>query len=264
MLLQSGNPGDSPTGPSVPRPEGLRKSGVHGTATDPAATALWGGGETARGGHPRQGWAGGHESWGAELPEERGERGAQTAGESPSWGAAGQAQADPGGAATPSPSPVLPGRVAESRPASVAPGHTHEGWCSCSSLGGRRGAAVRSASHTGLSCGQVILGSGVRCWACPQIAALRRELWAPDARPAAHLRKVEVRLRPPSAAGATTDLHMDSTFFFSRNQLELEARPEVNQRPRNCGDRTPCRSAGTLRPAGCLHLDQRHPLHFIH
>lgn len=54
--------------------------------------------------------------------------------------------------------------------------------------------------------------------------------------PLSHLRKVEVRLSPPSAVGVTTDLHTDSIDFFSRNQLELEARPALNQRPRNCGE----------------------------
>lgn len=34
--------------------------------------------------------------------------------------------------------------------------------------------------------------------------------------------------------GATTVLHISSTGFFSRNQLELEARPALYQRPRNC------------------------------
>lgn len=59
--------------------------------------------------------------------------------------------------------------------------------------------------------------------------------------PVFHLRKVVVRLRTPSPspgeAGATTAEHMDRAAFFSRNQLVLEARPAVNQRPRNCGER---------------------------
>ena len=98
----------------------------------------------------------------------------------PFMGAAGQTQAGPGGAATPHP-PLYcrAGCGPESRPASVAPGRTHEGWCSCSSLGGRPGAAVRSGSHTGLSCGQVILGSGVGCWGCPCAASSGPQMPAP-------------------------------------------------------------------------------------
>lgn len=34
--------------------------------------------------------------------------------------------------------------------------------------------------------------------------------------------------------GATTVWHINSSSFFSRNQLELEARPALYQRPRNC------------------------------
>lgn len=52
--------------------------------------------------------------------------------------------------------------------------------------------------------------------------------------PLSHLRKVEVRLRPPSVERATTVWHINSSSFFSRNQLELEARPALYQRPRNC------------------------------
>lgn len=38
-----------------PQTRGLRKSGVHGTATTPTATALWGGGRTAGGRSPQAG-----------------------------------------------------------------------------------------------------------------------------------------------------------------------------------------------------------------
>lgn len=51
--------------------------------------------------------------------------------------------------------------------------------------------------------------------------------------PLSHLRKVEVRLSPPSVEGATIVLHINNSVFFSRNQLELEARPVLYQRPRN-------------------------------
>lgn len=64
-----------------------------------------------------------------------------------------------------------------------------------------------------------------------------------------------VRLSPPSAVGATTDVHMDRAAFFSRNQLELEARPAVNQRPRNCRrSPLPSRPGPSLadRPPGSL------------
>lgn len=39
--------------------------------------------------------------------------------------------------------------------------------------------------------------------------------------------------------GATTVLHINSTAFFSRNQLELEASPALYQRPRNCNQWVP-------------------------
>lgn len=39
--------------------------------------------------------------------------------------------------------------------------------------------------------------------------------------------------------GATTVLHINSTGFFSRNQLELEASPALYQRPRNCNQWMP-------------------------
>lgn len=68
-----------------------------------------------------------------------------------------------------------------------------------------------------------------------------------------------MRLRPPPSPRATMDEHMDSAFFFSRNQFELEARPEVNQRPRNCDERPPPQSARTLPGQRGGHPSRPHP-----
>lgn len=45
-------------------------------------------------------------------------------------------------------------------------------------------------------------------------------------------------------------MHMYRAAFFSRNQLELEARPKVNQRPRNCSERPPPSWPGPSRANG--------------
>lgn len=68
-----------------------------------------------------------------------------------------------------------------------------------------------------------------------------------------------MRLRPPPSPRATMDEHMDSAFFFSRNQFELEARPEVNQRPRNCDERPPPQSDRTLPGQRGGHPSRPHP-----
>lgn len=167
--------GDNPAGPVSPNPEAQKIRGAWDSHKPRSHNPLGGG-------RPEEALTGrGKEGRSPGCRGGEGRVGAQTAaGEGHFMGAAGQAQAGPGGAATP-PRPVLPGRVAQSpRPASVAPGRTHEGWCSCSSLGGQPGAAAKGPGLTlNAHCGQVILGSGVGCWGCPQIATLRREALGP-------------------------------------------------------------------------------------
>lgn len=101
----------APRGPVSPNQKGSENQGCMGPPQTPAATPLRGGGKMAGGGHPqagarRAGVLGCRAAGGV-----RGARGTDSWRESPSWGGAGQTQADPGGAATPPLSPVLPGGV---------------------------------------------------------------------------------------------------------------------------------------------------------